>query len=820
MAPTPPLLLLLLWALRVSALLSIAACVCAEPDRTEEYEVVRPIRLHSLHKRHAEYSRPDSLKYAMTVRGRDIEMHLERNRELITDDYSETYYRDDGSPVTTRPTNIDHCYYQGRIVNDSQSTASISTCDGLRGYFQTAAQRYAIEPLAAAAAAGEGDHEGGDEGDHAVTALGDWPAPTQPGPAPSVCGVTNTTWEDGGADFEPPTGRSRSRAAGPTLFQRQKYLELFLVADNREYLKMKKNKVALRTKLFEVVNFVNMVYKPMNTFVALVGLEVWSTKDLILVTAPAGATLDAFNNWRNTELLKIKKNDNAQLISGIDFEGATVGLAYVGTMCSGHSAGVVQDHSDRAIAIGATLAHEMGHNLGMNHDDSSACTCSGDSCIMAGSLSWDIPKTFSSCSTSSYEKYLNKRSPACLLNKPGSGGLVAPSVCGNGFLERGEDCDCGSLEECTNRCCNATTCTLTTGMECAFGECCEDCKILPRSRECRRQQDECDLPEFCDGTRSVCPENVFSMNGLPCDAGNGYCYNGQCPQKEDQCVKMYGPAARVARQYCYDANKRGTYYAFCKRTSNKHIPCQSQDVNCGKLFCSGGQSDPNYGRMVAFSDCKAAFFGDASADYGQVDTGTRCAEGKVCSMNECVDLHAAYRNTNCSAKCPGHGVCNHRSECQCEPGWVPPHCSAVDQSVDGLSNEGVIAIVVVLLLLVLGAVAVVIGVLYKRRRITRLPTVNPQKKTIAMDNPGYRSNTGAPSQSSTPPTQVHRPKAAPPPPPPAGNRPKPPPAGNKLKPPPAGNKPKPHPAGNPPKPPAPSYVAVRQALRPVPPPKP
>ena len=39
----------------------------------------------------------------------------------------------------------------------------------------------------------------------------------------------------------------------------------------------------------------------------------------------------------------------------------------------------------------------------------------------------------------------------------------------------------------------------------------------------------------------MCPENVFSMNGLPCDAGNGYCYNGQCPQKEDQCVKMYGP---------------------------------------------------------------------------------------------------------------------------------------------------------------------------------------------------------------------------------------------------------------------------------------
>lgn len=50
---------------------------------------------------------------------------------------------------------------------------------------------------------------------------------------------------------------------------------------------------------------------------------------------------------------------------------------------------VCQDHNDRAIAVGATLAHEMGHNLGMDHDDSSACVCSGDSCIMAAALRWE-----------------------------------------------------------------------------------------------------------------------------------------------------------------------------------------------------------------------------------------------------------------------------------------------------------------------------------------------------------------------------------------------------------------------------------------------
>lgn len=50
---------------------------------------------------------------------------------------------------------------------------------------------------------------------------------------------------------------------------------------------------------------------------------------------------------------------------------------------------VCQDHNDRAIAVGATLAHEMGHNLGMDHDDSSGCICSGDSCIMAAALRWE-----------------------------------------------------------------------------------------------------------------------------------------------------------------------------------------------------------------------------------------------------------------------------------------------------------------------------------------------------------------------------------------------------------------------------------------------
>ncbi|XP_064827290.1 zinc metalloproteinase-disintegrin-like brevilysin H2a isoform X1 [Oncorhynchus masou masou] len=745
---------LLLWIFTLTASLNLS--VSHGPlEGVRDYEVVRPIRLHTLRKRETESSRPETLKYAMRVGGRDIEMHLEKNRELLTKDYSETYYTEDGTPVTSTPQDMDHCYYHGSIVDDSESTVSMSTCDGLSGYFRTAAQRYLIEPLS-----------GGDDGDHAVLKYEDQSS------KPMLCGVTNTTWNEDYPDYPSITSRSRSRASGPSILQKQKYVELVLVADNREYKKMESNRGELRKRIFEVVNFVNMVYKPLNTFIALVGLEVWSDSDKISVTAPAGATLDAFTTWRNNELVKTKPHDNAHLISGIDFEGSTVGLAFIGTLCSGHSAGVVQDHNPRAIAVGATLAHEMGHNLGMNHDDSSACACSGNSCVMAGALSWDIPKSFSSCSSLSYDQFLNNRNPECLLNKPDYRNVESTPVCGNGFLERGEECDCGSLEECTNPCCNATSCTLTKGSECAAGECCEDCKIMASSTECRRKHDDCDLAEYCTGNSAVCPEDVFSVNGISCDRGRGYCRNGQCPQHHDQCVKMYGPSAEKATTYCYNQNTRGLYYAYCRRPSqDQFIPCQSQDVQCGKLFCKNGNDDPNYGRMVKFSDCKATFYGDHTSDFGQVNTGTKCNDGKVCSENECVDLETAYgpKATNCSARCKGHAECNHRMECQCEPGWSLPGCDTKDGSFTGLSREGVIGIAVTVSLLLLAAIAGAVAVfLKKRRQSPTLPSHHTQKKIHEVDN--HIHKLPIPSQNKAMPQQPKRPKVAPPPPPPAANQ--------------------------------------------------
>ncbi|KAJ8347049.1 hypothetical protein SKAU_G00284500 [Synaphobranchus kaupii] len=345
------------------------------------YQVVRPIRLHTLHRRNTQSSWPDEVMYAMTMSGRHVVIRLERNLALLSRRYTETHYTPNGTRVTSTQQDLDHCYYNGRIVNDSESVVSVSTCNGLRGYLKTALQQYLIEPLS-----------GNDTGDHSLRLYQN---------PESTCGVTNTSWYSANSTA---TTRGRPRAS---------------------YRKMRNDFTAVRKRAFQMVNFVNTVYQPLNTSVVLVGLEVWTDRDRIEVTASPGETLGRFTTWRKKVLLETIPHDNGQLITGVDFEGSIVGMAYVGQMT----------HSARVIAVAATLAHEIGHNLGMNHD-SGSCSCGGRvPCIMSAVLGRQVPRLFSGCSSRDYGAFLSS-APPCIFDKPETQ-LASDSLCGNGVVERG-----------------------------------------------------------------------------------------------------------------------------------------------------------------------------------------------------------------------------------------------------------------------------------------------------------------------------------------------------------------------------------------------
>ncbi|XP_017193534.2 disintegrin and metalloproteinase domain-containing protein 28 isoform X1 [Oryctolagus cuniculus] len=670
----------------------------------KKYDVVYPVRLHPVHKREVKDPQQKGkfeteLKYKMTVDGKIAVLYLKQNKNLLAPGYTETYYNSTGKEVTTSPQIMDDCYYQGHILNEKLSDASISTCRGLRGYFSQGDERYFIEPLSST---------NQDEQEHAL-----FKYDPDENKASSSCGMDDLLWAHGSQQNVDLPASRLVKLNDQKVQERKKYIEYYLVLDNGEYKKYNENPEEIRNRVFEMANYVNMLYKKLNTHVALVGVEIWSDEDKINISPNASFTLENFSKWRGNVLLRRKRHDIAQLITAKELSGTTVGLAFMSTMCSPyHSVGIVQDHSDNLLRVAGTMAHEMGHNFGMYHD-SYVCKCPSTICVMDKSLSFYIPTDFSSCSRVSYDKFFEEKLSDCIFNVPSPKDIISIPICGNQLVELGEDCDCGTPEECTNICCEAKTCKIKAGFQCALGECCEKCQLKKAGMVCRPAKDECDLPEMCDGKSNNCPDNRFRVNGFPCQNGKGYCLMGTCPTLQKQCTELWGPGTKVSDKSCYSRNEGGSKYGYCRRVDNTHIPCKANDAMCGKLFCEGGSDNlPWKGSIVTFLTCKTFDPEDTSQEIGMVANGTKCGNHKVCINAECVDVERAYKSTNCSSKCKGHAVCDHELQCQCKEGWVPPDCD--DSSM--VSNFSIIIGVLFPLAVIFVVVAIVVRHQSARRK--------------------------------------------------------------------------------------------------------
>nr|KAF6478934.1 ADAM metallopeptidase domain 28 [Molossus molossus] len=636
-----------------------------------KYEVIYPRRLHPLYKRGVK--EPDQqekfeteLKYKMTVNGKIAVLYLKKSKNLLAPGYTETHYNSTGKEVTTSPQIMDDCYYQGHIINENISEASISTCRGLRGYFSRGDERYFIEPLSP---------ENQDEQEHAL-----FKHDPNEKRINSTCGMDYMLWAHDSQKNVTPPATSLVKLNDQKIREQKKYIEYYLVLDNGEFKKYNQDPEEVRKRVFEMTNYVNMLYKKLNTHVALVGIEIWNDEDKIKITPNASITLENFSKWRGSVLLRRKRHDVAQLITATELSGTTVGLAFMSTMCSPyHSVGIVQDHSDNVLRVAGTMAHEMGHNFGMFHD-SYVCKCPSTVCVMDKALSFYIPTDFSSCSRVSYYKFFEDKLSNCLFNAPLPTNIISSPVCGNQVIEMGEDCDCGTSKECTNICCDAETCKIKAGFQCALGKCCEKCQFKKAGTVCRPAKDECDLLEMCDGKSGICPDDRFQANGIPCQNGKGYCLMGMCPTLQEQCAELWGAGTKVADKSCYRTNEGVSKYAYCRKVNNTRFPCKANDAMCGKLFCQGGSNNlPWKGRVITFLTCKTFDPEDDIQEIGMVADGTKCGNEKVCINAECVDIERAYKSTNCSSKCKRHAVCDHELQCRCKEGWAPPDCD--DSSV-------------------------------------------------------------------------------------------------------------------------------------------
>ncbi|XP_068113650.1 disintegrin and metalloproteinase domain-containing protein 9-like isoform X1 [Hyperolius riggenbachi] len=674
-------------------------------------EIVFPERVLSRERRDAGQNHTDEwedkVSYIIPTSNGTLLVNLQRNRDFISKDFQHFSYSQDGGLQKLNTTVPKYtCYYYGEVDGMEESVVAVSTCHGFRGVMYLSEVHYGIEPL-----------EKARNGEHRLYRLEE---PEEP----SMCGVEDFSTESPHM-LLPAYFRLRRRKRA--ILVDTNYVELGVVVDNLRYVMDNSNSTAVETNVIQLVNIVDGMFRALNIRVAIINLVTWTSPQnpIDVSTGTAGDVLGRFADWRDATK-DLRRGDIYHLLIGHGaFPGGVIGMAFVGTVCSPRLGTSISTFSSTPASHATVMAHELGHVLGMGHDDSG---CPGTYIMHSADIGG---QKFSSCSADDFESLITRGGGACLRNPPDPGLVLSIPECGNGLVEHGEECDCGSVTDCKNPCCNAATCRLTSGSQCAQGMCCDNCKYKVAGTPCRGTANICDLPEYCNGTSGLCPTDVYIMNGYSCNNNQSYCYGGVCQDYNAQCQALLGPGTTKANDVCFQAvNIVADKYGNCGMVSGNFKACSVQNSGCGKIQCTGSYND-SIAPSISISNvkgfkCVSAYFdlGSDVPDPGLVHEGTGCAPGKACVDYQCVNASELGFSCDIAGKCHNNGVCNNNGNCHCNDGWAPPSCDrsgyggSIDSGpthIDTSLRDGLL----IFFLLVVPIIIVVIVLFIKRDALRR-----------------------------------------------------------------------------------------------------
>ena len=228
----------------------------------------------------------------------------------------------------------------------------------------------------------------------------------------------------------------------------------FVADTDYEYFQSYGSASAVENRVNSLMNSINLQYEN----------QVEIVHDLQAVVVRSDSNDPYSSNNIETRLEQVRSvwnatnnppHDIVQLFSGASFSGSTIGLAYVGAVCSNFEYSVVESDCCGAFACATDLsAHELGHNWGSGH-----CTCPSNtmnpSLVCANNFSSATLNSITSFRNSiqscldSIEGACCSANDACL--------IVSEVLCdtaGGEFLGPGTDCsDSPCVEPEIGACC-------------------------------------------------------------------------------------------------------------------------------------------------------------------------------------------------------------------------------------------------------------------------------------------------------------------------------------------------------------------------------
>ncbi|XP_006735819.1 disintegrin and metalloproteinase domain-containing protein 1a-like [Leptonychotes weddellii] len=609
----------------------------------------------------------EKASYMLLMQGQKQVIHLKAKRDYFVNNFPVFSYHNGVLGQETPFISYD-CHYEGYIEGVPGSFVSLNTCSGLRGILIKEGKPYGIEPM-----------DTSKRFEHVLY--------TMAHQARVSCSVTSKGSQVVSTSRQQGSRKPRSLQALSSFWSHTKYVEMFVVVNNQRFQMWGSNVNETVQRVMDITALANIFSREINTEVVLAGMEIWTEGDLIEVPADLRVTLRNFNSWRQEKLFHRVKHDVAHMIVGHHPE-EDVGHAFLNGACSrGFAAAVEAFHQEDILLFAALMVHELGHNLGIQHDHS-ACICKDKRfCLMHENITKE--SGFSNCSSDHFSQFLREHKGACLFNKPRPRGrLRRQATCGNGVLDYNEECDCGP--DCGNNPCCDLTCRLKEKAKCSPGPCCNDtCQYSVKGSMCRPSSGECDLPEYCDGTSDRCPTNTYKQDGTSCQRVH-YCIQGVCKTPDFQCLSVFGFPARSAPEDCYiHMNTKGDRFGNCGLPTSgnqEYVKCTGENIYCGKIICTNVKNVPSIKPMetmiqVPHKDdwCWSmdAYNDTDIPDDGYVQIGTLCAPEKICMNNSCINHDVLNYDCDTEEMCNGRGVCNNLKHCHCEAGYAPPDCKTV-----------------------------------------------------------------------------------------------------------------------------------------------